>query len=64
MADSLAVSTSNFRVPFPPKLKYYVEVMYRPFIPENVKHWKVFENDLEIKRFLETVDEFSNLHID
>ena len=37
---------------------------YRPSIPDNVKHWKVFEDDLEIKRFLETVDEFSALNID
>jgi ribonuclease HI len=64
LADSLAVSASNFRVPLPPKLRYDVEVKYRPSIPDNVKHWKVFEDDLEIKRFLETVDEFSELHID
>jgi hypothetical protein len=64
MTDSLAVSTSNFRVTFPPNLKYDVEVKYRPSIPDNVKHWKVFEDDIEIKIFLETVDEFSSLHID
>jgi hypothetical protein len=63
MANSLAVSTSNFRVPLPPKIRYDVEVKYRPSIPNNVKHWKVFEDDLEIKMFLETVDEFSALHI-
>ena len=64
MADSLAISTRNFKVPLPPKLRYDVDVKYRPSIPDNVKHWKVFEDDLEIKRFLETVDEFSALHID
>jgi ribonuclease HI len=64
MVDSLVVSTSNFRVPLPPKLKYDVEVKYRPSIPDNVKNWKVFEDDLEIKIFLETFDEFSALHID
>jgi hypothetical protein len=63
MDDSLAVSTSNFRFPLPHKLKYDVEVKYRPSIPNNVKHWKVFEDDLEVKRFLETIDEFSALHI-
>ena len=51
-------------VPFPPKLKYDVEVKYRPSIPDNVKHWKVFEDDIEIKRFLESVDEFFALNID
>jgi ribonuclease HI len=64
IANSLVVSTSNFRVPVPPKLRYDVEVNYRPSIPDNVKNWKVFEDDLEIKRFLETVDDFSALHID
>jgi ribonuclease HI len=64
MVDSLVVSSSNFRVPFPPKLNYDVEVNYRPSILDNVKHWKVFEDDLEIKRFLETIDKFFALHID
>jgi hypothetical protein len=64
MDDSLVVSTSNFRVPLPPKIMYDVEVNYRPSIPDNFKHWKVFEDDLEIKIFLETVDDFFALHID
>jgi hypothetical protein len=33
-------------------------------MPNNVKNWKVFEDDQELKRFLETIDEFSTLHID
>jgi hypothetical protein len=64
MADSLVVSKSNFKIPFPSKLNYDVEVKYRLSIPNNVKHWKVFEDDIEIKVFLETVDEFFALHID
>jgi hypothetical protein len=38
VADSLATSTSNFKVPLPPKFIYDVEVKYRPSIPDNVKH--------------------------
>jgi hypothetical protein len=64
VVDSLATSPSIFKVPLPPKLRYHVEVKYRPSIPDNVKHWKVFEDDLEIKKFLETIEEFSELHID
>jgi ribonuclease HI len=64
LADSLAVSTSQFRIPLPPKIKYDVEIRYRPSVPGNIKHWKVFEDDLEIKIFIESVDEFSALHID
>jgi hypothetical protein len=63
VADSLATSRSNFKVPLPPRFRYDVEVKYRPSIPDNVKHWKVFKDDLEIKRFLETVEEFSEMHI-
>jgi hypothetical protein len=64
VADSLAMSVSNFKVPFPPKFRYDVEVKYRPSIPNNVKPWKVFEDDIEINKFLETVKEFSEMHID
>jgi hypothetical protein len=52
LENSLVVSTSNFGVPLPPQLRYDVEVKYRPSIPDNVKLWKVFEDDLEIKIFL------------
>jgi hypothetical protein len=63
MVDSLVVSARNFRIPLSPKIRYDVEVKYRPSIPDNVKHWKFFEDYLEIKRFLEIVDDFSTLHI-
>jgi hypothetical protein len=64
VSSSLVVSASKFKVPFPPKPKYDVEIKYMPSVPDNVKHWKVFEDDLEMKRFLETVDEFFDSHID
>jgi hypothetical protein len=64
MANSVVVSASNFRVPLPPKLKYDVEVNYKPYIPDNVKHLKVFEDDIEIIIFLNIVNEFYALHID
>jgi hypothetical protein len=64
VADSLVVSANNFKVLFPPKLKYEVEIKYKTSIPNNVKHWKVFEDDIKIKEFLETVDEFSDMHIE
>ena len=38
VADSLATSASNFKVPLPPKFRYDVEVKYKPSIPDNVKH--------------------------
>jgi ribonuclease HI len=64
LANSLAISASLFRIPLLPKNKYDVEIKYRPSVLNNVKHWKVFEDGLEIKNFLQVVDEFSTLHID
>ena len=62
--DSLGVSTSMFIPPLPPKLSYEIQVKYRPSLPHNVKFWKVFENDDELSKFLQVVDEFSDMHID
>ena len=36
----------------------------RPSLPDNVKFWRVFRNDDELSKFLQLVDEFSNIHID
>jgi hypothetical protein len=41
-----------------------VEIKYRPSVPDSVRHWKVFEDDLQIEEFLQSIDEFSALHID
>jgi hypothetical protein len=64
LADSLAVSASLFNIPLSPKIKYEVEIRYRPSVLDNIKHWKVFEDDLEIKKFLQSINEFYSLHID
>jgi hypothetical protein len=53
-----------FRAPLPPNIHGEVKIRYRPSIPDNVKHWEGFEDDLEIKKFLQSLDEFSTLHID
>jgi hypothetical protein len=45
-------------------MTYDVEIRYRPSVPDNIQHWKVFEDDIEISKFLESIDEFSTLHID
>ena len=37
---------------------------YKPPIPNNVKHWQFFEDDLQIKKFLEMVNEFNSTKID
>jgi ribonuclease HI len=62
--DSLALATSNFKTPMFSNLRYEIEVRHRPSIPDNIKYWQVFNDDQELKRFLETVGEFSAISID
>jgi hypothetical protein len=63
-ADSLALAASTFRPPIGPNFKYQVEVRHRTTIPDNIKYWKVFSDDLELQIFLQTIDEFSIISID
>jgi hypothetical protein len=48
VADSLAVSACAFIAPLPHKLSYEIQVRHRPSLPDNVKFWKVFEDDAEL----------------
>ena len=52
LINSLVVSTGMCIPPLPPKLTYEVQVKYRPSLPNNVKYWRVFEDDEEINKFL------------
>jgi ribonuclease HI len=58
---SLVVSSFSFIPPLPHKLTYEIQVKYRPSLPDNVKFWKVFEDDVELTRFLAVLDEFADL---
>jgi ribonuclease HI len=62
--DSLALVVSTFRPPIGPNIKYQVEVRHRTTIPDNIKHWQVFSDDLELQIFLQTIEEFSSISID
>ena len=43
---------------------YDVQVKHRSFVFDNIKHWKIFQDDQQIKKFLECVDDFSENQID
>ena len=64
LVDSLVVSACAVIPPLPHKLTYKIQVKYRPSLPDNVKFWKVFEDDVELTRFLAVVDDFVDLQID
>jgi hypothetical protein len=61
LADSLVVSVCAFILPLPHKLNYEIQVKYRPSLPDNVKFWKVFEDNAELTRFLAVIDDFAYL---
>jgi hypothetical protein len=63
-ADALAKEASTFSRPTTFKLKYHIEIRHRPSIPDNIQHWQVFEDDEQIKKFLEAMGEFSETHAD
>jgi hypothetical protein len=60
----LALASSNIKTSMFPNLKFEVEVRHGPSMPEKIKHWQVFKYDEEIKIFLKTIEEFSNISID
>lgn len=60
----MAIAASTFKAPFSPKLIHEIQMRHRPANPNNRKHWKLFKDDQEIKRFIETVEEFSASFID
>ena len=64
VADSLATAAGKFEDPAVGKKKYKVDIVNRPSILDNTKYWQVFENDMQIKMFMELSDEFVNTHID
>lgn len=55
--DSLAISTSLL-LPHPEfkDKKYQIEIVYRMLIPDNIEDWKVFNDDKNLKLFLENVE--------
>jgi ribonuclease HI len=63
-ADALAKAASTFAPPTAFNLKYHIQMRHRPSIPDNVQHWQVFEDDEQLRKFLESLDEFSETYND
>ena len=43
--------------------KFYVELIYRTSIPNNITNWRIFEDDEQIINFIHSVDSFKGLII-
>jgi hypothetical protein len=61
--DSSTKTTTTFIPPTVLKLKYHTDMLHKPSIPNNSHYCQIFEDDEQIKQFLEMVDEFSETHI-
>jgi len=64
IADSLAVSASLFIIPTHYSETYEVEVHHRPAIPDNIINWQVFEDDQQVRNFIELKEEFQSTQMD
>jgi len=62
--DSLALAARNFKATIIPQVKYEIEMKFRPAIPYNVKNWGVFQDEKDVERFLQVVEEFAYNEID
>jgi hypothetical protein len=40
-----------------------VEVIFRSSVPDNMDHWQIFDDDKQVIRFLNQIQEFSEFHV-
>jgi hypothetical protein len=52
IAYALDTSTSVFKITIFPNNKYEIEVKHRSIVLDNIKYWKVFDDDKQVERFL------------
>ena len=64
LAGTLAVAARKFKTTTAGQWKYMVDIVNRPSIPDNSKYWQVFEDDMQIKIFLDLSGEFVNTQVD
>ena len=53
VADALAKAASNLKIPMNSSNKFEIYVKHRPIVPDNQRCWQVFQDDEEIKDFLQ-----------
>ena len=60
----MATFASTCKIPFEPNNHSTAEIKHTPVVLDNVKNWKVFDNDTQINNCLTLKEEFSNTNID
>jgi len=64
VADALAKAASNLKIPMNSSNKFEIYVKHHPTVPDNQRCWQVFQDDEEIKDFLQVEGEFKDISID
>jgi len=64
IADALSTVASTFKASLYSNEKYEINVKHWPSIPNNTNHWRFFEDDQQIRRFMERTNEFLSTPIE
>lgn len=65
LADELVVAVSTLQLSDELiKDEMKMEIIFRTYIPDNSEHWQVFDDEKQVIRFLDNLDEFENFRID
>lgn len=64
IANSLATTTSNLKIPMNSNNKIEISVKHWPVVLDNLRYWQVFWDDNEINAFLQNEGKFEDNSID
>lgn len=64
IADSLATTASNLKIPMNSNNKLEIHVKNHPAIHGNLRYWQVFQDDKEIEYFLQNEGKYKDTSID
>ena len=64
IADSLATTANNLKIPMNSNNKFEIHVKYHPTVPDNLRYWQVFQGDKEIEDFLQNEGKYKDTSID
>ena len=60
----MVIAAGKFKTPTAGKRKYKVDIVNMPSILDNTKYWQGFEDDMQIKIFMELFGEIVNIQIE
>lgn len=63
IADSLATTTRNLKIPMKSNNKFEIHVKHCPAVPDNQRYWQVFQDDDQINEFMQNKGKFKDISI-